>query len=80
MVRNGDDFMIDFDKARARAKLMSLEEETEILKKSLEESGIDYSQDENGTVTILTTNKHKKLKVEYKVIKTEGIVRAKERF
>lgn len=72
--------MIDFDKARARAKLMSLEEETEILKKSLEESGIDYSQDENGTVTILTTNKHKKLKVEYKVIKTEGIVRAKERF
>ncbi len=49
--------MIDFNKARARAEQMSLEEETEIIKRSLEESGIDYRQDEKGIVTILTTKK-----------------------
>lgn len=42
--------MIDFDKARARAADMTLEEETEILKKALDLNHIDYYQDEEGRI------------------------------
>lgn len=44
MEKDGGEFMLDFDKALERLKSLTEEEELEMFKKALEESGIPFEE------------------------------------